>query len=795
MLRHDAVTAFRRLLRRPAYSAINVAGLSIGLSACLLIALHVHDERSYDRFHANAERTYRVLREFDTASLRAAIETTPSALAAALDGVPGVEKAVRVLAVDGARVRRDATEIVEPGLVLADDGFFDVFSFDVVRGEARLDRPGTLLLTRDAAARYFPAGADPLGSVLEVEGIDMEVTGLLADVPTTSHLRFDFVASMPDEASPRDGREWSINNFTTYVLLETGADADRVAAEIARAIDASNTAPSADGNNFVPHLQPLTGIRFGTGVAVDIDAAGSALYAALFAALAALILLAACVNFTNLATARASERAREIGVRKSLGAARRRLAVEFLAESLLASALSLGPALVLCRLALPCFNALAGKSLSLAPLASAPGALALAALVALVGFVAGLYPALVMSGFPIANVLKGGPIRTPAGGKRFRRALVVFQLAVSIALIAATAVVLEQFRYLRGAGLGFEPQDVLVVRQLDHLDERADVFRQEVARLPSVRGTTAAFSLPGTLFLNSIWRPSTPGAAQQNLNYSLVDPGYVETLGIELAAGRAPSPLLADDAKAVLLNESAARRFGWSPADAIGRALVAPWGGDPHTVVGVAKDFNYRSLHSAVYPVVLAMSSGVPPYARNAARYLAVRVAPDRHAATAEEIEALWQRFSNLPFQFSWLEDDLDAQYGAEQRLAGIFAAFAGVAVAIACLGLLGLAAFDADRRRKEIGVRKVLGATRRGVVALVTREHLVHVAIAFGLSTPVAYWAMRRWLDGFAYRVELGAAPFVIAGALGTAATLLAVCTQVLRASAAHPADSLRHE
>lgn len=310
-----------------------------------------------------------------------------------------------------------------------------------------------------------------------------------------------------------------------------------------------------------------------------------------------------------------------------------------------------------------------------------------------------------------------------------------------------------------------------------------------------MRGTTAAFSLPGTLFLNSIWRPSTPGAAQQNLNYSLVDPGYVETLGIELAAGRAPSPLLADDAKAVLLNESAARRFGWSPADAIGRALVAPWGGDPHTVVGVAKDFNYRSLHSAVYPVVLAMSSGVPPYARNAARYLAVRVAPDRHAATVEEIEALWRRFSNLPFQFSWLEDDLDAQYGAEQRLAGIFAAFAGVAVAIACLGLLGLAAFDADRRRKEIGVRKVLGATRRGVVALVTREHLVHVAIAFGLSTPVAYWAMRRWLDGFAYRIELGAAPFVIAGALGTAATLLAVCTQVLRASAAHPADSLRHE
>jgi len=805
VLIHHFIAAKRHMVRRPAYLTINLLGLAIGLAACLLIALYIQHELSYDRFHPNAERIYRVLREFDMPSLRSTIDATPMALASAVAGVSGIERAVRIF--EGSpRVSRDGRAFVEPAFVLADDGFFDVFSFPLLRGAARLDRPGTLLITASTATRYFPSGVDPVGALLDVEGIDMEVTGVLADPPTNSHLRFDFVASMLDAEDRQDERAWSVNDFATYLLLERGADLQRVAAEVARVVDARNTAPSTEGNNFVPHLQSLADIRFGGGVPVEINPVmtpvADPLYVYLFGALAVSILLVACANFTNLATARASERAREIGVRKTLGATRRQLTIQFLGESLLTTAVSLTIALALARLALPYFNTLAEKSLTLAPLYSGANALALLGLLALVGAAAGLYPALVLSRFETTGVLKGGPVRAGIGGRRFRRALVVFQFGVSIAMIASTAVVLDQFDYLRGTGLGFEPDDVLVVRQVGDLDDGSDyaedriaVFEQEVARLPGVQSVSAAFSVPGTLFMNSLWRPDEPDAASQNVNYSFIDTDYVETLGLEIIAGRAPSADLAADATAVLLNEAAARRFGWSANEAVGKRLVPPWGDDRHTVVGVTRDFNYYSLHEAVYPVVLAVRAGVPSYAGGEPRYIALRVAQGEAAAVIDGVLAVWRQFSDLPLQISMLADDLATQYRAEQRLAGIFAAFAALAVLIACLGLLGLAAFATDQRRKEIGVRKVLGANKTRILALMSAEYLLLVGVAFVIAAPVAYALLHEWLERFAYRIDLGWAPFLLAGGLAAACALLAVGAEVLKAAGFHPARALRHE
>jgi len=511
--------------------------------------------------------------------------------------------------------------------------------------------------------------------------------------------------------------------------------------------------------------------------------------------LAAFILLLACINFTNLATARASERAREVGVRKSLGARRRQLAVQFLGESMLASAFSLVLASILCKLALPWFNALAEKSLTLETLYAGPRGLAPLGLTMLVGVLAGSYPALVLSRFQPVSVLKGSAVH--GGGERSRKSLVVFQFAVSIGLIAATAIVLAQFRYMSDAELGFDPRDVLVVKQIDYLDDRADVFKQELGRLPGVRSATAAFSVPGTRLLNQPWRSGAPdGETQGGLDYSLVDAEYAETLGMALAAGRLPSQAIAGDATAVLLNETAARDyFGWSAEEAVGKSLIPPWEGDMYTVVGVTKDVHFRSLHWGIRPIALVLPDAVPDYARLSARYIAARVEPDETAELLAAVQALWRRFSDLPFQFSWLADDFAAQYGAEQRLAGIFAAFSALAVLIACLGLFGLAAFAADSRRKEIGVRKVLGAGRARLLGMLSADFLVLVGIAFVIAAPVTHFTMQRWLDGFAYRTEPGIDVFLAAGAATAVIAMATVSYQVARASRTNPVKALRYE
>jgi putative ABC transport system permease protein len=721
---------------------INVLGLAIGLAACALISLYVRDEWTHDAFHANAGRIYRVLRQFELPDLHATIPTTPNARAPALAGVPGVERAIRVNGAQSPIVKRNGPEFVETGFLLADDGFFDAFSFPIVRGAAVLERPDTLLLSEAAAAKYFGA-ENPVGQTLRVNDRYLSVTGVFANVPRSSHLRFDFVASYPPPAR----LYWDRNNDSTYLLLAPSASLDAVARDVA-AIVSANEQRAGD---FIPHLQPLRGIHFGLGVPVAIEAEGNVLYVYLFGALAVFVALLACINFVNLATARSAERAREVGVRKALGADRRRLIVQFIGESVAITAIA-------------------------------------ALLVAAIGAGAGAYPAFVLSKFSPERVLRAGSVRV-GGAEGLRRALVVFQFVVSIALVAGTAVVLKQFRYMTSAGLGFAPENVLVIQQARFLGDRLGVLEQEVARLPRVEKVAAGYSMPGTFFVNTMWQSSEPNAAAHNLDYSFVGDGWADTLGIELAAGRALAPAaFAADESGVMLNEAAARDFGWSSEQAVGRKINPLGSRDGLTVVGVLKDFHFRSLRDEIYPLVL-LGPDSPP------RYVAVRMSPNDLAATVRSIEAIWKRLSDLPFEYSFLADDLVAQYRAERQLAEVVAVFGALAIVIACLGLLGLAAFAAERRRKEIGVRKVLGARTARLVAMLAGDFLKLVAIAFVLAVPLAWVAAEAWLRGFAYRKAIGVWPFAIAGATAAIVAIGTSGYQALRAASTRPIKVLRYE
>ena len=784
MFKNYFTIALRMMWREKGYAFIHIVGLAVGMAACLLIGLYVHDELSYDTFHAEADRTYRVLREFDIPDLHSTIDTTPSALAPALEEqVPAVEAAVRIQRTSPV-VQAGSYKRIESEFLWADPGFFDLFSFPLLQGEAALERPGTVILTAEKATSYFPDD-DPIGKTIQVNGEDMTVTGVMADVPVNSHLRAGFVAAL-STAPP--SLNWGYNNHSTYVLLAEGASKEATTQQIAETITA-NTNPDGDeraGNDFIPHLQPLTGIHLGQGVSVDIEAQGNPLYVYLFIVLAGCIILLACINFMNLATARSAGRMREIGIRKALGARREQVGAQFLGESLLMSMIALATALLIVDITLPALNPLVGKTLTAGALYDGPQILALLGFGVFVGLLAGTYPALVLSHFRPALVLKG--VMTGPRGHRLRKGLVVFQFAISIALIASTGISQNQLRFMRSAGLGFDTENMVLIKQAGYLEDRREAFEQELEKLSQVQQVTSGYSVPGTFFINSMWQPSIPEAEAHNMDYSFVGFDYIETLGIEMVAGRSLSRAFPTDSFAVMLNETAVQDFGWSVDEAVGQTISPSWSNDTYTIVGVTQDFHYRSLHASLYPLALFGP-------RRGPRYIAARIAPDNTALTLEAIQDLWKQFSDLPLDYSFLATDLAAKYRSEEQLATVFGVFSGLAILIACLGLFGLSAFATEQRTKEIGIRKALGASVTGLLALLSRDFLKLIGIAFLIAIPLAYYGMRQWLEDFAYRIDISWEIFLVAGVLTLAIALATVSYQALRAALADPVKALRHE
>lgn len=781
MLSNYLKIALRQFAQRKTTSFINVFGLSVGLAVCLLIGLYVQDELSYDRFHDHSDRVYRVLREFDLPDLQATFEWTPGALAEAIEqDVAVIEQAVRIQ-LGSPIVRRGDEEFVESGFLYADEGFFDLFSFPLIRGSAQLSRPSTMLISEAMAQKYFP-GEDAVGQVLEVDGENKEITGILGEAPAPSHLAFDFVTALNPSANQVN---WGINNFHTYLLLSPGASADHATEHIAAVIADNAPAREAGSDSFIPHLQLVTGIHFGFGTTADISAGGNMQYVLLFIALAVLVLILAGINFVNLATARSMDRAREVGLRKTLGAFRHQLIVQFLGEALMVCFVAFSIALALCWLALPYLNDLAGKSISFdQALFDGPRLLWLGGLVLLIGVVSGGYPALLLSRFPSIDSLKG---RIQGGRKSLlRKGLVVFQFTISIAIIASTGVVLSQLQFMRSKALGFDAENVLVIDRASYLRTEVDAFKTAVRQIAGVERVSSGFSMPGTFFINSMWQPLGPDTEAQNMDYSFVDFDYVETLDMDVVAGRSFSRGFATDSTAMLLNETAVADFGWTPDEALGKQFRR--GDILYTVIGVLRDFNYRSLHSDVYSLAL-----FGPL--RSQRYVAMRLSDAISPDLLRAVRSSWSQFTDLPFEYAMLEDRLHAQYESEQQLSRVFVAFSALALVIACLGLFGMTTYAVQKRRKEIGVRKVMGASIRAILGLLSSDFARLFALSFLIASPLAYAAMRRWLQDFAYRVDVHPGIFVLAGGVTLVVALAAVGYQTYRAAASNPIDSLRYE
>jgi len=804
MLTNYLKIALRNLRKHKGYTFINITGLAVGLACCLLIVLFVRDELSYDRYHDNADRIYRITLDALLGEQEIHGPISPAPMAQALvNDFPEVVQATRLFTFrDKTLVRYEDNRFVEERFFFGDSTFFEVFTFPFLQGdpETALVEPNTVVLTESTARKYF-GQQNPIGQTLRVnERTDYEVTGVMADVPTNSHFHFDFLGSLGTLDNSRNPM-WVSNNFRTYFLLADGHSPEALQAKFPAMVK-NYAGPQveqflgitidqffASGGRFAFQIQALTDVHLHSQLDFEIEPNGDITYVYAFSVVAFLILLIACINFMNLATARSANRAKEVGVRKVLGSNRRQLTLQFLMESMLLSVIALGVALVLAAVLLPVFNSLSGKALQIDYLDGfmLSGVIGLAVLV---GLLAGSYPAFFLASFSIVNVLKGrGLVGMKSSG--LRSGLVVFQFVISIALMIGTAMVYRQVDFIQNKRLGFDKEHVIVLERFNALGPQQQAFKQQIQQHPNVVAVAAANTLPGRSFGDTSFIPEgAPPEEILSLRLLYTDFDLLETLNLELVDGRFFSRDFATDSAAVVLNEAAVKELGWT--EAVGKRLVSPsFNGEETefiTVVGVVKDFHFQSLREAIRPLGLFIGRNL--------NYLAVRIQPGDISGTLAAFETQWKTFApGQPFTYSFLDRDVDALYQADQRTGSLFGTFALLAIMIACLGLFGLAAFTAEQRTKEIGVRKVLGASVGGIVLLLSKEFTKLVALAFVVAAPLAYFATNRWLQDFAFQADFSWWIFVLAGLAALTIAWLTVSYQSIRAALTNPVEALRYE
>jgi putative ABC transport system permease protein len=785
MIKNDLKFAWRTLLRQKGYSFINIAGLGLGLVGFILIGLWVADELSFDRFHANKDRIFRVLNKVGSGEL---IPSPSYALAPALkEEYPEVEEASRVWPYAGSYIRTGDRTFEGDRICLADPGFFRMFTFPFLHGDPKraLADKSSIVLTAGAAKKYF-GQADPLGRVLYLDqyGADFTVTGVIADVPSNSHIQFDLVARVEWLGEDRLAR-WDEWTGPVYVLLRPGVDAAAFTAKIAD-IYKRHLSPT---ETYVPVLQPMTRVR--------LDEAGraSGRQRVLFFSLIALfILVMACVNFMNLSTARSALRAKEVGVRKVVGARRPQLVRQFLVEAVLTSAAAMVMALVLAETVLPLFNLIAGKSLTLLTGAGLPMVAALVLVVLVTGVMAGSYPAFFLSSVSSIEALvrrRSGP---RGRGAAIRKALIVFQFAISVGLITCTLGASRQLRHIQSMDIGLDRKDVVILVNNAALRTRFDAFRNDLLGSPAVRTVTTAAQGPTWVGENIPvdWEGNSTGQPLQ-ADYTVADYGFFETFGMTIVSGRPfARDFPSDETEACVINETAAKRMGVTDPLGLAVTMGHPAWPDPFRtarVIGVVKDFNSRSLHSAIRPFVFRMYK--PWY-----QYVFIKIDAARVPQALRDIEAAFRRHApGYPYGHLFYDEAFNRQYAADRQAGALFAGFGVISVLLACMGLFGLASFTAEQKAKEIGIRKALGATVPGIVSLSTRDFLKWVAVAHVLGFPAAALIMSRWLRQFAYRVSLGPSVFGLAAGLTLLVALIAIGYQAVRAALTDPAESLRYE
>ena len=800
MLRNYLKIALRNLRRQPFYASLNVLGLSLGIASVLLILLYVADELSYDRFYPQADRIFRIATLDSTLAEKSEMALTADAVAGAVEReFPDVKAATRLRRAWEA-VRYQDKAFVEHDWQYTDSSFFSVFGYDLLEGNpaTALQAPHTVVLTESTAAKYF-GDESALGKALLVGEAQtpFQVTGVIRDPPPQSHLDFTLLGSiLSTEEGP--GNAWDVYAVYTYVRLRDDADAAAFEAKLALMAD-KYVRPSLAASNgiyleddqktedfFRFFLQPVTDIHLRSDLLYEMSYNGSIRSLYIFLIIALFIIVLACINFMNLATARYMNRAKEVGIRKTLGSQQGGLVVQFLTESVLMSTVATGLAVLWVVVTLHPFGTLSGKAFSYAALLQPWLIVAVLASTLVVGVLAGSYPAFYLSSFRPADVLKGGLISN-VRGRTIRHALVIFQFAISIALAICTLLVFQQLTYTRSKQLGFDKENVLIVSNADQLRSGLGALQQRLEGKAVIEQTAVATSaLPGASSSTIFRKQGTD--RDYWLDCIGIDQKFLPAYGMTLLEGRNFSLDYPADTARVIINETARRVFDLE--EPIGSIITYHDNGEdiPYEVVGVVKDFNYESLHRAIQPVAF--------FLEEEGTFLSLRLAPGNAAETIRTVEEEWKAAApGAPFEYSFLDEDYDRLFRAEQRLGRVFTVFTVLAIVIACLGLLGLAAFSAERRTKEIGVRKAMGASSWGIVFLLSKDFTRLVLIAFIMAIAPAYYAMERWLDSFAYHINIGVGVFLWVGLAALLAAGLTVSYQSLRAAGTNPAQSLRDE
>lgn len=805
MLKNYLKIALRNLLNNKGYTAINIFGLGLGLATCLLIVLYVSDELSFDRHHRSADRLFRIAMEARNEKWAG----TPGPVAAGIQSdFPEVESVTRVLKFSGMdrmllenRSGKEAKPFYETNGYYADSTLFEVFTYDFKYGDAHhaLSRPNTLVLSEQVAEKLF-GDVDPVGKVIRVGltfgDFDYTVTGVYRN-NHKSHIDARFFLSMQNGDMGGwvvSQNNWAMNNiFHTYVKLRDGADPVAFESKLTPFLNRHGAADlKALGISKELFIQPVTEIYLKSNIGNEIAPNGSMTYLYIFGSIAIFLLLIACINFMNLSTARSEKRAKEVGVRKVMGAVRHSLVYQFLGESMMLAVMALAIALLVVQLLLPYFNNLTGKTLDM--FAHPAFLYWMAGITLFTGLVAGLYPAFYLSSFRPVSVLKGR-LANVASAVLLRKGLVVFQFTVSIILILGAIVIGQQLSFLQNQNLGFDKAQKLVVPfRNEKATANYNAFREEVLRIPGVEAATSGSVYPGIENIEDLlfYAENKTVHDAVDIHFATVGDDYIETLGLKMAAGRSFTRAFTGDSTSIILNETAVRELGYKTGSVIGKNVFFELGGQRRSlqVVGVVKDFNFRSLHEGIKPYALTTSI------TDKYQYFIAHVKTEDYAAVLASVGTAWKKLNpDIPFAYSFLDQDFQKNYEKERRTGTIVVYFTCIAVVIACLGLFGLAAFSAERRTKEIGVRKVLGASVGSIVGMLSGEFLSLVCIALAIATPIAWLGMRQWLQGFAYQVGIQWWIFPVTGLLAVLVALFTVGFQSVKAALMNPVKSLKRE
>ena len=813
MLKNYFKVALRNLWKSKGFTAINIIGLAAGLGVCLLIVLYVLDELSYDRYNVNAERIYRIDADlyFNSTQFNAAVAPKPMAPTLVKD-YPDFLAMVRFNNLGDVMVKKGNSWIQDHHSVWVDSTFFKVFTVPMIYGDPNtaLNEPHSLVIDETTAKRYFNT-TDVVGKILELQDHKVcKITGVIRDIPQQSHFHFSFIRPLRDGYNQNDNDDWLSNNYQSYVLVRPDVSREtlqthlnqtaniNLGRQLQAALHASMEDLRKQGSHFRYQLMPLTDIHLHSDKSAELEPNGSVNYVYIFSFIAILILVIACVNFMNLSTARSAGRAKEVGIRKVAGSTKTNLIFQFLTESVLLSLISAILAIGLALLLMPMFNTLAGKELHAGMLFSGRILSILALLVIVVGCLAGSYPAFYLSSFQPIKVLKGS-IATGFKGSLLRSILVVGQFWISICLIIGTLVIYRQLNYIRTREVGFNRDQVLLIKNAYTAGDPVLTFKKEIKQIAGITNATLSGDIPSegnTYSQNGWFRDASLNARDVVvLTNMFVDEDYVPTLGMKMAKGRNFDPKsFPTDSTGIVINEAAAQLLGWK--EPLNEKLYRPNFRDSagkltsqeYHVVGIVKDFNFNSMHEKVLPMIMQLSDN--------RGILAIHFQGGNIPSLVHQVEMRWDKMAGgVPFAYTFMDNDFNKLYQADQQTGQVFITFAIFAIFIACLGLFGLVTYAAEQRTKEIGIRKVLGASTGGLMTLLSKDFVKLVLIASLIAFPVAWWAMNQWLQSFAYRIGISWWIFVVAGLTAILIAMVTVTTQTIRAALANPVRSLRSE